>query len=381
MLILTFSCILRPAEGARRRLQAANQAVDYYDRLRVNPSLVQSVQGSNESNVFKVVDTAGDEYRLADISGFLPFSDGVKIRASVDNEAIASLLAVYHFNNPEKSPILNAQELKGCNVRLTTEFLDTQFSPINSTRKFTDVLLRNHSLQRPLPTSVVGAYRSATTSPLAILTGVNKIPQVSYASTSTDFEVKEQYPLFGRTIPSTIGEAQVAVKYFKDLGASHVGILFVTDAYGSALQKAFQDAAAEEDIITASVAFSYSASADGVEIPNAVASLKGTQFRYIYAICFDSHYNPIMTAAYEEKLTGKDFLWAFPGLDKGNFQDNAAYPPGSFSCRMTDVSLLPLCLITSPFLSIRRFPAGKRHSGHCSTDSDRRLLARDFLPR
>jgi len=328
VLLTVLSCILQGAR-ARRRLQAASEAVDYYDRLRTDQTLVQSVKDSNVSKVFSVIDSQGDQYRLADISAFLPFSDGQAMRANVESEAIASLLAIYHFNNPDKNPILNSEELKGCNVRLTTEFLDTQFSPINSTRKFTDILLREHSMLTPLPTSVVGAYRSATTSPLAILTGVNEIPQVSYASTSTDFEVKEQYPLFGRTIPSTIGEAQVAVKYFQDLGASHVGILFVTDAYGSALQKAFQDAAADSEITTASVAFSYSASPDGVEIPNAVASLAGTKLRYIYAICFDSHYDPIMTAAYKQKLTGKDFLWVFPGLDKGGFQNNAVYPPGT----------------------------------------------------
>ena len=330
MLILGICCILQ-VDGAKRRLQAANEAVDYYDRLRTDSSLIQSVQGSEESNIFAVTDTLGDSYRLADISSFLPFSNGQRLRPTVEKDAIAALLAIYHFNNPDTSPILNAQELEGCNVRLTTEFLDTQFSPINSTRRFTDVLLRNHSLDKPLPTAVVGAYRSATTSPLAILTGVNNIPQVSYASESTDFEVKEQYPYFGRTVPSTLGAAHVAVKYFQELGASHVGILFVTDAYGSALQKAFQDAAAEANIVTSSVAFSYSASANGVEIQNAVASLANTQFRYIYAICFNSHYEPIMTAAYEQKIAGKEFLWIFPGLDQGGFQSFAKFPPGTSS--------------------------------------------------
>eukprot|EP00544_Gedaniella_sp_CCMP2646_P004871 CAMPEP_0202485260 /NCGR_PEP_ID=MMETSP1361-20130828/4139_1 /ASSEMBLY_ACC=CAM_ASM_000849 /TAXON_ID=210615 /ORGANISM="Staurosira complex sp., Strain CCMP2646" /LENGTH=1067 /DNA_ID=CAMNT_0049114115 /DNA_START=47 /DNA_END=3250 /DNA_ORIENTATION=+ len=338
------------ADGAKRRLQAANETLDYFDRLRTDSSLVQSIQGSNESNVFVVTDTAGDSYRLADISGFLPFSNGRRLRPTVENEAIASLLAIYHFNNPETSPILNAQELEGCNVRLTTEFFDTQFSPINSTRRFTDVLLRNHSLDNPLPAAVVGAYRSATTSPLAILTGVNNIPQVSYASTSTDFDVKEQYPYFGRTVPSTLGEARVAVRYFKDLGASHVGILFVTDAYGSALQKAFQDAAAEVEIVTSSVAFSYSASANGVEIENAVASLANTSFRYFYAICFDSHFEPIMTAADERHMTGKDFLWIFPGLDQGGFQSFAKFPPGSALASVTQG--IGLLMPTGGFLPV-----------------------------
>ncbi len=287
-------------------------------------------------------------------------SNGRRLRPTVENEAIASLLAIYHFNNPETSPILNAQELEGCNVRLTTEFFDTQFSPINSTRRFTDVLLRNHSLDNPLPAAVVGAYRSATTSPLAILTGVNNIPQVSYASTSTDFDVKEQYPYFGRTVPSTLGEARVAVKYFQDLGASHVGILFVTDAYGSALQKAFQDAAAEVEIITSSVAFSYSASANGVEIENAVSSLANTSFRYFYA--------------------GKDFLWIFPGLDQGGFQSFAKFPLGTSSS-----FLYSLCyIIGTHFIRLlinKRICFGECHSGHWTAHAYRRFLAGSFETR
>jgi hypothetical protein len=317
------------ASTRTRSLQAATD-IDYYDRLRVDPALREVAQGSKQSNVFRVIDVKGDEYRLADASTFLPFSDGTgATRAGVMSMAIGALLAIYHFNNPETAILDDIPQLQqGCNVRLTTEFFDSQLSPVDSTRVFTNVLRRNHSLAKPLPTCVVGAYRSATTSPLAILTGVNDIPQVSYASTSSDFEVKEQYPLFGRTIPSTAGEAKASVDYYATLGATHVAILFVTDAFGSSLQKAFQDAAAEVGIVTLSVAFSYSANVNGDEIPSAVNSIANTKFRYIYAISFEQHYDPIMTAAYQSGLTGGDYLWVFPGFDKTQFQSKAKYPPG-----------------------------------------------------
>lgn len=224
------SCWLGARAISARSLQDSTD-YGYYDRLRSDPELLQEAESSNESKVFRVVSADGQEYRLADVSGFLPFSDEQGLRAGAENEAIASLLAVYHFNHPEKA-ILDTTQQAGCNVRLTTELIDTQFSPINTTRKFTDVLLRNHSLLTPLPAAVVGAYRSATTSPLAILTGVNEIPQVSYAATSADFEVKEQYPLFGRTVSSSMGEANIAIDFFLSLGATHVAILFVTDSYG-----------------------------------------------------------------------------------------------------------------------------------------------------
>jgi hypothetical protein len=320
------------AAASTRSLQAATE-IDYFDRLRVEPDLLRDAQGSNQSSVFRVVDAQGDEYRLADVSSFLPFSDGTRARAGVTSMAVSAVLAVYHFNNPEKA-ILDLPQLRGCNVRLTTEFFDDQFSPVHTTRLFTNVLRRNHSLAKPLPTCVVGAYRSATTSPLAIISGVNEIPEVSYAATSSDFEVKEQYPLFGRTIPSTAGEAKVAVDYYTTLGATHVAILFVTDAFGSSLQKAFQDAAAEAGIVTSSVAFPYSA--DVNEIASAVDSIVITQFRYIYAISFEQHYDPIMMAASKREITGGEYLWVFPGLDKAQFQNQAKYPAGT-SSRLSEI--------------------------------------------
>ncbi len=54
-------------------------------------------------------------------------------------------------------------------------------------------------------------YRSVVTSPLAILTGVNDVPHFSYASTSLNLDVKEQYPISGRTVTSSVGEAAVVL--------------------------------------------------------------------------------------------------------------------------------------------------------------------------
>ena len=63
--------------------------------------------------------------------------------------------------------------------------------------------------------------------------------------------------------------------------------LYLQDAYGSALQKAFQDAANDAGLITDSVAFSFSADANGDEIENAIDHLERTKFRLFYVICFD----------------------------------------------------------------------------------------------
>ena len=317
LLLLLLTCV---------QISTAVYDVDYFDKLREGEGL----KNAENDRLFEVSDDGGNTFRLAQITVFLPFSDGSSLREAVEDDLAASLMGIHHFNNPELSPHLNEEDLKDCNIKLTAEFFDTEYSPIDSTRLFTDILQREHTLVEPAPAGVIGAYRSAVTSPLAILTGVNDIPQISYASTSTDFDVKEQYPLFGRTIQSSTGEAQVALELFKSLKASHVGVLFVTDAFGSALQKAFQDAASEADIVTDSVAFSYSADPNGTEIRNAVTSLAQTNFRFFYVIAFENHYASIMKSAHEQKLIGDDFLWIFDGLDSATFHREAVHEPGEF---------------------------------------------------
>jgi Receptor family ligand binding region len=306
----------------------AEIVIDFFDTLRNDPSLSTSISNTSANNLFTVTDSKGKEYRLAQISGFLPFSNGSVLRDGVENDGFALLLAILHFNNVGLAPFLDSEEISKCNIKLTAEMFDTQFSPINSTRLFTRILQRNNTLQSPIPSAVIGAYRSAVTSPLAILTGVNNIPQISYASTSSDFDVKEQYPFFGRTIMSSVGEAQITIDYFnKVLKATYIGVLFVTDSFGSALQKAFQDAASNVGITTDSFAFSFS-DADGLEIQNAVKSLKKTQFNIFYVIAFELHYEPIMKAAYDGGLVGDDKVWIFNGFDPSAFQRSLEYPSG-----------------------------------------------------
>lgn len=312
--------------------------LSYFDDLRKNGNEsngteIQSPLGVDR--LWNVTVSSGDTFKLGQFAVFLPYSDGTNTRAAASNEMAAALMATHHFNNPELSPHLTLTEdleaLANCKLKLTADFHDTRYSPIDTTRLFTNMLQQENVFSEPLPAGVIGAYRSAVTSPLAILTGVNGIPQVSYASTSTDFDVKDQYPFFGRTVTSSTGEAEVLVQLFQSIGSMHVGVLFVTDAFGSALQKAFQDAASEASIVTDSVAFSYSADLSGDEIPNAVASLKGTQFRHLLIIAFEIHYETIMTAAYDQGMVGDDYLWIFNGMDYVTLHKNLNYPAGTCS--------------------------------------------------
>ena len=227
LLLLVFRRVLNASSFSRRVLEEV-KAPDYYDKLR-NQTGVSVNSDLSRSSIFQVTTSDSVTYRLAEVKTFLPFSNGTHLRPGVFDDAFTALLAMYHFNNAGTSPLLSHEDFQNCNVRMTMELLDTQFSPIETTRTFTGILQRpNPTLEEPPVAAVVGAYRSAVTSPLAILTGVNNIPQVSYASTAVDFNVKEQFPIFGRTVTSSVGEATAALRYFQQMGSTHVAVLFVT---------------------------------------------------------------------------------------------------------------------------------------------------------
>lgn len=215
------------SRGLQQSLESDKLRPDYYDNLRSSSDLL--VESDPNSKIYRVtVNETQETFRLAEIKTITAFSEGTLLRQGYQNDAFTALLAVFHFNNPDLSPILSSDALQDCNIRLTMELLDSAFSPVEATRVFTDVLQRPVSLQSPPPAGVVGAYRSTVTSPLVILTGTNDIPQISPASTAVDFDDTASYPLFGRTVTSTLGEAKVALRFFQSVGATHVAILFVT---------------------------------------------------------------------------------------------------------------------------------------------------------
>lgn len=342
--------------------QEVREQPSYYDVLRKTGSPLQNATSDRDeeeafSNVFSVQDTLdGSIYQLAHLVMFLPLTYTVMQESNNDtvvrrerhgalNDMGAALMAIHHFNNKKQSPIFQRntvlyEEVKDCPVRLTAEVFDTEFDPVVSTRIFTEMMdlrsgpaqsgnntAHNNQLAQelPLPSGIVGAYRSAASSPLALLAAVKEIVQISPASTSTDLDDTEQYPLFARTCPSSIGESYAAVDYYAKLGVSHVAVLTIGDTFGLAMQRAFQDYASDMGIETISSTFSYSRPE---EIPNAVAALERSKYTYFFVICFDSHFEPIMTAAHEEGLIGDDYSWIFYGPNTRDFQATREYQQG-----------------------------------------------------
>lgn len=223
-----FSSPLRQGDYGRR-LQAMNESdPNFYGVLRT------IANATDEGNyLFRVPDpnSSTREFVLGHLISYLPFTvDGTNPGPGMQADAFAALLAVYHFNNPEVSPILDSAVVRSLcpDLRFTMGLSDSQLYPIETTRLFIQQLKSTKSLSRPPATGVLGAYRSSVSLPLAILTGVNHIPQVSPASTANDFDEKEQFPLFGRTVWNAMDEARVAVEFFSSINSTHVVVLYLT---------------------------------------------------------------------------------------------------------------------------------------------------------
>jgi hypothetical protein len=276
------------------------ECLRFYDELRVSPANVLAATSSSSHVVRTTVN--GTTYRLCHLASMLPSTyDGKNLQADFGliTEA-AGMLAMIDFNIRSDAivPDLLAR-IKDCDVRLTMEFQDTQFSPIEASRILTqDILRRSHSLETPQPISMVGATRSAVTGPLAVLGGIHELPIVSYGSTSSQLDQVDAYPYFGRSVPTNAGDAVATVSYLrKVLGVTHCGCIFVKDGYGLAFHEEFIRAGRLLDPPMNVASAPYDPN-NQESIVSAVETLRRSRYTFIFGIISTPTYNAVMKEAY-----------------------------------------------------------------------------------
>lgn len=244
----------------------------------------------------------GTTLRLCHLTSMLPTtSDGTSLQADFGlfTEA-AGMLAMIDFNSRNDAIVPALKRIRNdCNVRLTMEFQDTQFSPIEASRVLTqDLLRREHSLVSPRPISMVGATRSAVTGPLAVLGGINDLPIVSYGSTSSQLDDTASYPFFGRPVPTNEGDAVAIISYLRNvLGVTHCGCLFVKDGYGLAYHEEFIHAGRLLDPpMTVESAPYIPDSAESIR--DAVETILRSRYTFVFGIISTPTYDSVMREAY-----------------------------------------------------------------------------------
>ena len=142
--------------------------------------------------------------------------------------AAGGLLVIKQFNERNSSVISEFGELSTCDIRIEPVLLDTGSTGATAIEQY----MRKFKEDDIDFSIIVGAARSACSEPVAMLAGIDKIPQVSYWSTSPVLEDRSSYPYFYRSIPSDSATAFAAATYFDSLGYAAVGCVYINDAYG-----------------------------------------------------------------------------------------------------------------------------------------------------
>lgn len=182
-------------------LQQIQGEFNQYDKVRNNPEVISTPVYNEPSNyvgrnlhriTFNNSENNNDnELLLCHVPTFLRYSTDKGPSCQIAYSAsAAAILAMHHFNNGDGSVV---QELDGinerCNIRLTTEIINTKSSPINAVRELTRMLTRNsNSISEPQPCAVLGSQISSVTSKMASVSGVFDLFQVSSSAMSTELE-------------------------------------------------------------------------------------------------------------------------------------------------------------------------------------------------
>ncbi|CAE7726509.1 Grm8, partial [Symbiodinium sp. CCMP2456] len=93
---------------------------------------------------------------------------------------------------------------------------------------------------------LVGARASSVSGPIATLAAVQKVPQISMASTSPSLSNKEAYPFFLRTVPPDSLLALALWQWILKFDVPLAACLYSSESYGQGLFNEILDLARED---------------------------------------------------------------------------------------------------------------------------------------
>ena len=165
--------------------------------------------------------------------------------------------------------------------------------------------------------AIIGMTYSSVTEPVAIVTSVVGIPQISAQSTSTALS-DSVFTSFARTVPSDASTAFAAARYFLSIGMNYVCVLNMEDTYGSSFANEFTIAMEKLGGNVISLSYSTAILRDGR--PNAIErsgvgvglrAIKQSEFSGVLGVFTEDDWLTIMRAAREAGVVGSDYFWCF----------------------------------------------------------------------
>lgn len=154
----------------------------------------------------------------------------------------------------------------------------------------------------------IGGYSSDNSLYLARLMKTLKIPQISYASTSTELNNKDRYPYFLRTVPSDDKQTLAMVEFLKRNDVRYVQVVHPPSSYGRQGSEAFHKHAKENKICVAqTIVFADSGSVTRESANDVVTALLQKPVANSVVIFADTRYiNALLTAVKQNRdATGK----------------------------------------------------------------------------
>ena len=97
---------------------------------------------------------------------------------------------------------------------------------------WTDEKVRQNSDSPNWVTMALGGYNSRVSGPLTTYLQLYDIPMLDFAATSSDLSNKVRYPLYLRTVPSDLYQAQALVDLAKQMGLACVHLVYSEGVYG-----------------------------------------------------------------------------------------------------------------------------------------------------
>ena len=199
--------------------------------VRANDGRVRGVQNTQDSDF-----VLGGVFEIHSMQGSERFCRDIRCRGGTDRVE-AMLFAIDLINN---DPLLLPNLTLGYDIRDTCSEehigLDEAADLILSGTRF-DLKSENQcnssgTRDRGRTVGLIGAGASRVTIPIAGLTRLFEVPQISYSSTSAILSNRERYSYFFRTIPSDTREAVAIIDMLRYFNWTFISTVFTRDSYG-----------------------------------------------------------------------------------------------------------------------------------------------------
>jgi hypothetical protein len=276
---------------------------------------INIIQNSSSSDVDEVArDGGGDVIRLCYIPYLFRFStDGVPDNSVGSYEGLAAVsLALEHLNtgNGIISPNVTGIHRR-CPLRFYSDSFDTMTKPSEGLSKLINVT--DPDTSQLVPCAILGAALSSVSIATAVYSSLMDFVQISPTSTSRTLDDQEQFPLFGRTIPSDEWTAVPFLALMERWNVNHIAIVHVNNAYGNDFVQSIDGLIASKNLTLKIATVPVDVVVEDWGISRAVGLLKDTKFRYFFTVHTNNTFvENLMLEAHKQGIAGTgQHTWLF----------------------------------------------------------------------